>query len=782
MGKPKKAEYDELVERDSSVGKQKSAGENLVSDPSGKVSGKAWGRVWQFCACQGFPYSVFFIVGNEFCERFSYYGMRAILVLYLSYYLGFNEDTSTALYHTFIVLCYATPLLGAIIADSLLGKYKTIIILSVVYAIGNVVLSMSAMPPVLDHNETAYKVMAFGGLLLIALGTGGIKPCVAAFGGDQFQEHQLHMLSKFFSIFYFSINAGSLISTLLTPVLRGDVSCFGDDSCVGDDGGKCGGADCYALAFGIPAILMVVSLIIFLIGTPLYISHRPPGGNNIFFMFFGCLWTATRNKLSSRGSGESRKFIHYACPEYSEEFANDVWGVLRVLVMFLPLPVFWSLFDQQGSRWTLQATRMNGDIGAIHIKPDQMQALNAILIIVFIPLFEVVIYPILNKLHLLRRPLQRMVCGMLLAGLAFMVAGFIQLRVQAAGYHPPAGGQAMVTFTNVVPESHITVHLNATTSGSITSFTLPPDRSRVWNGQSDTEYLVTLFPSDSNETYGNTTIPLMFESQLIGHVLINYDDSLQQLGLIEITDDLNVTDDEATVRIINALGGLDTADIGMYNPGDCEDEDYLFHANGLGFGQHRLFENVSAAEYSFTINTTTMGMKTICGDKELVAGGVYSVIATRHNAEFRVNVIDNSEPDSVSIALQAPMYVLITAGEIMFSITGLEFAYSQAPASMKSICQAGWLLTVCVGNIIDAAVTQSQIIENQAGEFFFFASLIVLMAIIFAIMSMFYKYVPTVQDNEVHKKPDHDEETMALVDSSAPGNYDTSLKTDISEL
>jgi len=119
---------------------------------------------------------------------------------------------------------------------------------------------------------------------------------------------------------------------------------------------------------------------------------------------------------------------------------------------------------------------------------------------------------------------------------------------------------------------------------------------------------------------------------------------------------------------------------------------------------------------------------------------------------------------------------------------------------MKSICQAGWLLTVCVGNIIDAAVTQSQIIENQvsiklleflwslpsffqAGEFFFFAGLIAMMAFIFAIMSMFYKYVPTTKDDEVHKKPfSRDEETMALVDSPTPGNYDTSLKTDISEL
>ena len=72
--------------------------------------------------------------------------------------------------------------------------------------------------------------------------------------------------------------------------LIGDVSCFGGEGCVGDEDGKCGGRDCYALAFGIPAILMIISLLVFLAGNRLYIKNKPPGGNNIFFMFFGCLW------------------------------------------------------------------------------------------------------------------------------------------------------------------------------------------------------------------------------------------------------------------------------------------------------------------------------------------------------------------------------------------------------------------------------------------------------------------------------------------------------------
>lgn len=100
-----------------------------------------------------------------------------------------------------------------------------------------------------EANSIFYcSVMTVIGLFLIAVGTGGIKPCVSAFGGDQFKlPEQSHQLEKFFSLFYFAINAGSLISTTLTPVLREDVHCFGDN-------------DCYSLAFGVPGALMIASI------------------------------------------------------------------------------------------------------------------------------------------------------------------------------------------------------------------------------------------------------------------------------------------------------------------------------------------------------------------------------------------------------------------------------------------------------------------------------------------------------------------------------------------
>lgn len=104
------------------------------------------------------------------------------------------------------------------------------------------------------------------GLILIALGSGGIKPCVSAFGGEQFKmPQQAAQLAVFFSLFYFAVNAGSLISTTVTPILREDIKCFGMN-------------DCFPLAFGVPAILMIVSIMIFIFGKFLY-KIVPPAGN-----------------------------------------------------------------------------------------------------------------------------------------------------------------------------------------------------------------------------------------------------------------------------------------------------------------------------------------------------------------------------------------------------------------------------------------------------------------------------------------------------------------------
>lgn len=157
------------------------------------------------------------------------------------------------------------------IADSWLGKFKTILYLSIIYVVGSVILTLGAIPPLNLPGD----VMTMIGLVLIALGSGGIKPCVAAFGGDQFKmPEQVKHMATYFSLFYFAINSGSLISTTVTPILREDVNCFES-------------GDCFPLAFGVPGILMIISIVLFLGGKFLYILKKPSG--NMLLLVSKCI-------------------------------------------------------------------------------------------------------------------------------------------------------------------------------------------------------------------------------------------------------------------------------------------------------------------------------------------------------------------------------------------------------------------------------------------------------------------------------------------------------------
>lgn len=149
------------------------------------------------------------------------------------------------------------------------------------------------------------------------------------------------------------------------------------------------------------------------------------------------------------------------------------------------------------------------------------------------------------------------------------------------------------------------------------------------------------------------------------------------------------------------------------------------------------------------------------GDAELLLGGVYTIVVSKtstENLELNTHVI--TSPNSVHMLWLIPQYVIMTAGEVMFSVTGLEFAYSQAPATMKSLLQACWLLTVAFGNVIVVIIAEAKIFQSQAYEFFLFTGLMVIDMIIFGLLAMRYKYV-TNSD----KKDDGDAENAIPIDS-----------------
>lgn len=327
------------------------------------------------------PTGVPFIIGNELAERFSFYGMKGILTVFMTQHLldasgnpaYMNEEKAKSIYHLFTAGAYFFPIIGAMLADVLLGKYRTILYISLMYCVGHGCLALMDIGP--HFNLWAMKPFLFAGLFLIAIGAGGIKPCVSAHVGDQFGSGNKHLLTQVFNWFYFSINVGATSSMLLTPVLLREVGPW--------------------LAFGLPGVLMAIATFVFWLGRHRFI-HVPAAG-----------WKAWKEETFS--------------PEG-----------LRALVNLAPLflvfvPIFWMLFDQTGSSWVLQADKMNRDLGFVWL-PDQIQSVNPILILLGIPFFTYVVYPFMGR-FCEPTPLRKIGIGLALTGGSFALSAVIEQQI-----------------------------------------------------------------------------------------------------------------------------------------------------------------------------------------------------------------------------------------------------------------------------------------------------------------------------------------------------------------
>ncbi|KAM6419814.1 solute carrier family 15 member 1 [Pluvialis apricaria] len=666
--------------------------------------------------------------------------MRAVLVLYFKYFLQWDDNLSTAIYHTFVALCYLTPILGALIADSWLGKFKTIVSLSIVYTIGQAVMSVSSINDLTDQNRDGspdnipvHIALSMIGLILIALGTGGIKPCVSAFGGDQFDDDQDKQRSRFFSIFYLSINAGSLLSTIITPILRAQ---------------ECGihsKQRCYPLAFGVPAALMAISLVVFIAGSGMYKKVQPQG--NIMVQVSKCIGFAIKNRFRHRSKAFPKRehWLDWASEKYDKRLITQIKMVLKVLFLYIPLPMFWALFDQQGSRWTLQATTMDGNFGAIQIQPDQMQTVNPILIIIMVPVVDAVIYPLIKKCKINFTPLRKITVGMFLASLAFVAAALVQVQIDKTLPVFPTAEQTQIKIINLGTDNATIKFerelqpVNVMSMGSTNYMTLAPAKLQltITSGNKATSDSITL-QGGARYTIGIKNNETGFAvRQLFDNVTSKPEEGNNLIRFINnLQDPINITMGDVSFE---PLQPLSSSDYKLF-PGGREDKimvvrnatSYSVPPKAFGFG----------SAYTIVIN-------------ESPKGGLEAIPS------------EDIPPNTVHMAWQIPQYFILTCAEVVFSVTGLEFSYSQAPSNMKAVLQAGWLLTVAVGNIIVLIVAGASKLSEQWAEYVLFAALLLAVCIIFAIMAYFYTYV---DPNEVEARLDEEEKNKVKKEQNAYEN------------
>ena len=457
----------------------------------------------------GLPRQTIFIVGNEACERFSFYGMRSILALYMTGMLMMSESEAVEVMHLFSALIYILPLLGAWIADRFLGRYRTILYISLFYCLGHGVLALADLTESLDMRRNILLL----GLFIIALGAGGIKPCVSAFVGDQVDGQPSQVMTRVYAAFYWSINLGSFFSFLVIPFVR---QTWG-----------------YSWAFAIPGIFMAVATFIFWCGRKLY-RHKEPthanflptllcrifrgagvaceryGGANVAkatdtairiaafivlapivillatqckeggaklasllgcgeiaaslcglvalllyvaaLIFAALHLAATRGLNNFFGTAGSMLYLGRQATEarYTAQQIADTRGLMRVLVVFTLIIPFWSLYDQTMSSWVLQGKEMEAVQLFAHFRfgAEEMQSINPLLVMIFVPLLTLLVYPYIGKWS---TPLRRMSIGIVLAGISYGAVAWLQSRLDA-GEHLCILWQSLPYFLITISE------------------------------------------------------------------------------------------------------------------------------------------------------------------------------------------------------------------------------------------------------------------------------------------------------------------------------------------
>ncbi|KAG5683398.1 hypothetical protein PVAND_012683 [Polypedilum vanderplanki] len=373
---------------------------------------KVFEKSTQKAANPWFLKSTPFIVCDIFLERYCTAGILTILPLFLHMKLGLEQAFATSIFHIFEGMIQVFAIFGTIIGETWIGLYAAIVISSLVYIAGLSVISISMVDPL--GLPIGFTVTL--GLLITLVGSGSLKNILNAFGGGQHKlPEQKQQLETYFSVQYFGIKCGSFLARISFPMIRADVKCFGS-------------TDCYSLSFGIPSAIMLIAAIVFLCGTGKYTKLKPNG--NMLVKVIKVIKHALTSKPKSLSENEQKQhWLEYSEEKYGKKLVMETKIALKVVLMSLPVPIFWACLMQQRSRWIFQATKLDGHLGFYTIKPDQMIVINSLMAITLIPFLDKFIYPLLEKVGI-KTTLQRLIFGGVLIVIAFTLSTILETQIE----------------------------------------------------------------------------------------------------------------------------------------------------------------------------------------------------------------------------------------------------------------------------------------------------------------------------------------------------------------
>ncbi|CAF1194086.1 unnamed protein product [Adineta steineri] len=384
------------------------------------------------------PMAAWLIVICELCERFAFYGISGLFQNYIEFPLPSGNDTqpgaldkgqqtATALTMFFRFFAYLTPIIGAILADQLWGKYKTIMVSCVVYMVGLIILLLTSIPPAIDAG------IAFPGLIvaiiILGFGTGGVKSNVSPLMAEQYTRTKPTItvikgkrqildpditMQSMFNWFYWAINIGALSLILTTNIEK---------------------YHSFWLAYLIPTVAFVGAIVVLIIGRNQYVQ-KPPAGS-LLIRSARVTMTAIRMRWRMGKQADRPTLLDYAktippptdynrletgTETNNNQFIDDLKKAVRACRVFAFYPLYWICYNQFGTNLVSQAAQMN--VGPL--PNDILQNIDPLVLIILIPLFDKVIYPGLRRCKINFSAIARIACGFLCVSLGMGWSAFVQ--------------------------------------------------------------------------------------------------------------------------------------------------------------------------------------------------------------------------------------------------------------------------------------------------------------------------------------------------------------------
>ncbi|KAK9050557.1 hypothetical protein SSX86_030472 [Deinandra increscens subsp. villosa] len=395
--------------------------------------------------------SAVFIIFVEFGERFAYYGVSGNLIMYLTLVLGQPVATAAKNVNLWHGVSAIFPILGAFLADSLFGRFKTIVFSSLTYLLGLVLLIISAEAIPMNHRPLPF----FVALYVIAIGEGGHRPCIQTFAADQFDNHLLEekvAKSSFFNWWYLGIVLGATSSIVVVIYVEDNIG--------------------WGWGFAIPTIVVALALCVFLSRKSRYRREAPVGSPltkvaRVIAATFRkrrlslengrgmCTEAAQGNRDSVIRSNQFRfldkaaiidemdlssgKSNHWRLCTVNE--VEQVKLILRLIPIWLSCLMFAVVIAQLGTFYTKQASTLIRTVGStsLQLPPASFQVLPGLTILIVVPVYERLLIPTARRLtghHSGITILQRIGCGIFFSILTMVVSASVESkRVRIATEH-----------------------------------------------------------------------------------------------------------------------------------------------------------------------------------------------------------------------------------------------------------------------------------------------------------------------------------------------------------